>query len=129
MRAISQSPVERCNITSIKCGNEQDERTDLVFDTLTRPVYLYVCGLGDTELVLKRLIGFCDGKWAKEVPVLDSDRREVVLADQTDVCLWKPGHYRLEVNNAPGETFPEDFMYERLGVDFDFVKCHIAEQN
>ena len=105
----------------------ESERVDLVFNNLDRPEYLYVCGLGDTALCLKRLLNFCEGVWEKEVPVLDSNGNAVVLTNETDICIWKPGYYRLEVLNSPGTAFPEDFTYERFGVDFDYVKCHLQE--
>ena len=132
MRTVSRSPAAIANLKAVDaCGALLDEYlTQITFEVTDMPKYLTTCGLGGTKLIVKKLWGWCDGAWSKEVPIRNACGDEVIITEcQPDQIIYMPGHYRVEIANCPGARFPEDFDHELYGVAFDFAKCWLQQRS
>lgn len=133
MRAIATKPSLSACVTAIKRDEygtiiEEEKRTSIDFQVTDLPVYFVVCGLEGRELFLQRKWFKCGNILTKTTPVLDADGNCITLSDtKPDAIVLMPGHYFWSVKdveqNGIDECFPEEFMFEQYGVDFQWAKC------
>ena len=131
-RRVTRSPVLANKLKAVPtpgCGGfvEAPERTEIQFEVSDMPKLLYVCDLCGHELVIKRLLGWCDSRWTKEVPALAPCGSPICLSDESpEQLISTPGHYRVELKDCPGEPFPEEFLHDLVGISFEHAKCWYA---
>jgi hypothetical protein len=128
MRAIST----RSNLALCSTGPQHDECGNIIEERVTRfnvtvtdlPKFVQVCGLEDKELLAQKEWRGCGGKVVKTTAVKDFCGNEVCLSDNnSEALLFMPGDYFFTIKGSADEEFPEGFMKEILGVDFQWAKC------
>lgn len=107
------------------CGSiVTEEPTEICFAVTDLPKYIIVCGLADKQLLLQRKWFDCGNIVVKTTPVLDATGQQICVSDvNAEILVPMPGHYLLSIKDEIDAPFPEDFMHQIMGVDFQFAKC------